>query len=554
MSFTGFTGHTPERIISTNPERLSRKPAWLRRVRADESVKMNRLDPSNGLEISSDNQITRASMGFTLLVFLVGLIAQIVVYAPMFKILPAGDDFPVLNDLNRGNEQGALSLLTKSYSNVNYRPVRALGVWFFGSVAKDNRIFSLHLMHFIGATFFSCCALLWLRTIPLGKIGVIIASIVVFFHPVMVASICSLDSIDSTVSSGILWLGVWCVYRFRDSLIICSILAAVCFMIGGVTKEYIFALVPLAAWTLFYLSDRQRIFRVITVCGVLILCFVALMVIRYFTMEGGKGRGLEYLDLSPGAFVANLATLTVGLLLPGNTVTAYLNRNEPTVFLALPPILALCSLVGIGLWRFYSPENARYRTIIYLSVALLLSYFPMIVMFHVSEMYVPPLVIPFALLCGVAADGWTLKPKWASGIAAVISIALLANSVIAIRSKIAGMRSVGERADIQAEQILNLLPKDATNLNIAICYNTFGMKKNRHYSVFAMGDEITLKHPISLDWKAPGRNLRCYYSSNAGEILDRTVKYDYVLVWDHRKSVMRISSIDELWPKTQLGF
>jgi len=284
------------------------------------------------------------------------------------------------------------------------------------------------------------------------------------------------------------------------------------------------------------------------------LCLAVLLMIRYYTMPAGSERGMQYLDLNPTVWATNVASLLFGLLLPGNTTWVFLNRNSPLLFLALPAILALCAVVAGGIYQFRDSHQPRYRWIIYLSVAIGLSCFPMIVMFHVSEMYLPPLVIPFALLCGIAADGWRRTVRWMQISVVVVSIAMLCGSILAIQSKIAGMRSVGERADIQIDQILKLLPADAVNVRIAIIYNTFGMKKNRHYSVFAMGDEITLVHENVLNWKAPGRDLKIdvYFNSTYPKRPD--VNYDHVFMWDHRASVMRPSSLDEAWPPRSLGF
>src|SRR4051812_8995229 len=95
---------------------------------------MSSIDATAPLPRDSDNIEPAPTLGFTLCVFLIGWIVQLTVYAPMFKVLPAGDDFPVLADIQRGNQQGPLPIIRESNSALNYRPVRGLGLWAFANI------------------------------------------------------------------------------------------------------------------------------------------------------------------------------------------------------------------------------------------------------------------------------------------------------------------------------------------------------------------------------------------------------------------------------------
>jgi len=508
---------------------------------------MSSLEPTTVVKGDSDNTGPQTTLAFTLGVFLVSWLAQLIVYAPMFKVLPAGDDFPVLADIQRGNDQGPIAIIRESNSALNYRPIRGLGLWAFANISPLNRIFWIHALHFIGATLMSVAGLLWMRTLPLGRAGVVAASIVTVLHPGLVAAICSLDGVDSTISTGLLWMGVWSIYRFREKPLVCATVAFVFFALGGVTKEYIFALVPLGAWTLFYFSSHARLLRMTVVVSSMMICFVLLMVVRNLTIPPTANRGADYLSFDPGQWASNLASFGVGLLLPGNTVWIFLNRFSPLLLASIPMIAALCLVVFGGVWKFWEINGERHRWIIYLLTSIGLAMFPMIVMFHISEMYLPPLVIPFALLCGIAADGWRHYSFPAQIAVGVISFALLGNSIWAIEDKIAGMRRVGDRTDLQMENVLAVLPPDARDVKIAIAYNTFGMKANRRYSVFAMGDEIMLVHPNVLDWKAPGRGLKIETFPNSMTPPAADAKFDYYVFWDHRNNRMIMSRRQDLW-------
>jgi hypothetical protein len=508
---------------------------------------MATFDATSDVSTSSDNQTRRPTWVFTLLAFAIAWLGQLVLYIPMFQVLPAGDDFPMMHEILRGNETGPMSLIRVSGSTQNYRPVKSLGLWAFGNISPEHRVFWIHTLHFASATALTLVCLLWTRTAPIGRAGVVAAAIVMTFHPILVASIASLDGFDSTLSTCFIWLGVWLVYRFRENLLASCLLVAVCFMIGGVTKEYTFSLVLLAAWTCYHFTGKHGLKRAVVIGCVLMVCFVLLMFVRHHTMVAADQRGLVFVSVNPGQWASNLTMFFVGLFLPGNTVWIFLNRFSPLMLVSIPMIAILCGVVFGGAWKCWEEKGSRHDWINYLVIATVLAMFPMIIMEHVSEMYLPPLLVPFALICGIAADGWRRYSVPMQVTIGVICLAMLGNSVWAIEEKLAGMRLVGDRTDMQLDKLLAVLPRDAKDAKICLAYNTFGMRANRHYSVFAMGDEIMLVHDEALDWKAPERKLAIDTFPNSSEPPPDDAKFDYYVVWDHRNNEMRLSRRDSLW-------
>lgn len=508
---------------------------------------MTSINVTSAAISSSDNRSDRPTLLFCVTCFVIGWIVQVAIYAPMFKVLPAGDDFPILNEIHRGNSEGPLSFFKISGHAYNYRPIKSLGIWAAGNVSPDSRIFWIHVLHFASVTTLSLVALLWIRTVPLGNTGVSVAILVMFLHPGLVASIGSLDGFDSTLSTAFLWLGAWFVYRFRENLILACAMGVMCFLIGGITKEYVFALVPLGAWSIFHFSQRNRFGRAAILSTTLLTGFSLLMLIRKITMPEGRDGGTEYLSFDPGQWASNLSLFVIGTLLPGNTMWVFLNRFSPLLLAAIPLIALLGAVVVGGVWTFWKEKTERHTWMIYLAVATGLAMFPMIVMYHVSEMYLPPVIVPFALLCGLSADGWRRYGKGTQIAIAVLSVLMLGNSIWAITDKIASLRRVGDRTEMQIDQLLAILPKDAENVRIAIAYNTFGMKANRRYSVFAMGDEIMLAHEDVLDWKARGRNLRIATFPNMLQPPPEDAQFDYYAAWDHQNNRMYLTKREFMW-------
>jgi hypothetical protein len=146
-------------------------------------------------------------------------------------------------------------------------------------------------------------------------------------------------------------------------------------------------------------------------------------------------------------------------------------------------------------------------------------------------MYLPPIVMPLALLAGMAADGYRRSTNRTLQIAATsVLLAIVIGSMITIRSKVAGLRDVGHRAADQIAQILSFLPADAHDKRIAILFDSSQLPPRRTYAVYRMGDEILLVHEIALEWPRPGKNLRL--TSKTDEPLADPQAYDLILRWD----------------------
>src|SRR5947207_15239705 len=126
-------------------------------------------------------------------------------------------------------------------------------------------------------------------------------------------------------------------------------------------------------------------------------------------------------------------------------------------------------------------------------------------------MYLPPTVVPLALLCGMAGDAYRPATKKVTVPILVIALVGLISSIWTIRVKIDGLRDVGDRAAAQIDQILAFLSPDARDRRIALIFDPDQLPPPpRTYSVYRMGDEMLLVHPTVLEWPRPGMNLRIW--------------------------------------------
>jgi hypothetical protein len=470
-------------------------------------------------------------------VFLAFMAVQLFAYWNAFKVKPASDDWPIINEIHRGNREGVRVFFTDSVIRIGYRPLKSLAIWFFGNLSQDNdlRVGWIRAMHLGAAWCYAVVALLWVRELPIGRAGSAAALAIVFLHPVLAAPIGSIDGIDTLASSTLLWLGAWCTWRFRDRLPVALLTTLACLVVGVGFKENLFALVPLSVVVVVLLwpSERRRVGGLTLGIG-LSIAAAAAIIVRRFVIRGGLEAGAQMLDFSPRQLAENASLFASGLLFFGNTVWVFVHRSD----VVLTMVAAACAiplvLIITGVRKKVATQHAVVPVLI---TGLLVAAFPTILLYHVSEMYVAPMVLPFALLAGLAADEWSASPRGHMLLVGVGIVALI-SSFVAIRSKVAGLVDVGERADRQLKQVLNFVPPGSTNLRILLLFDERDLPPRRTYSVFRMGDDILLVHEITPEWYRPGDGLklqslvtRDYGSADASADASH---YDAVLGWDAR--------------------
>ena len=457
----------------------------------------------------------------------------VVAYAQSFRVKPASDDWPIVTEMQRGNLRGVSVFFTDSVIRIGYRPLKSVAIWAMGNLGGDSiaaRVAWIRAMHLLGAIGYMLVAVLWVRQIGLRRAGSIVAIALMLLHPVLPQATGSIDGIDTLASSALLWLRRGsCTGIANDQA--CAIAGSLnCFIVGVGFKENLFAIGPLSFVIVLMFwnwRDRRVLRNAIVLLATLAIASLAMIFVRFYVVRGGLEAGGEMLRFTPRQFAENVTLFASGLFFFGDTIWVYVNQSKPVLALVGVACLTSFAVVVGGLYR-----RGRDGWTAFLLIGLAVASFPTILLYHVSEMYVPPMLLPFALLAALAADAWMTGGRTVRFIVGMIAGAAFAFSIVTIRHKIAGLVEVGERADAQLKQVLTFVPADARNKRIMLLFDRDDLPPRRTYSVFRMGDEILLVHEPTLEWYRPGhRHVLQSIVVDDPATFDRT-GWDVVLVWD----------------------
>jgi hypothetical protein len=481
------------------------------------------------------------ALGVTSVVFLA-------VYWESFHVLPASDDFSYVNEIHRGNREGVWRFFTRSVTAQTYRPMTSVGIWAFGNLVPSHPTEGIRALHLLSAIAYAAVALLWIRAARLARAGTAAVIATMLLHPVLPQAVGSIDGFNSLVSSAFLWLGAWYVFKWRDRPIRALLAASLSFALGVLFKEYAFALVPLSMLTVLCFWRAAPLRWAMLFALALGMLLLLVIFVRKYTIPPdplAQG-GWNYLASSPVELaknvVKNAALLAGGLLFFGNSVWAFVNQSTAVLATVGLSVLAVVALVAWGVFlrlRHSTSVDGESlpRWLAYLLLSFAAASFPAILVSRVSEMYVPPLVLPLAVLFGFAADGLRPASFPARAIATTAAAVMLVSSVLAIRAKVAGLVDVGRRADRQLQQILALLPPDARDKRICIRFLAADRRPRDLYAVFRMPDHLLVPHAVALNWPRPYRNLVLDSDTvRSFEEVDPRA-YDLALGWDARRQM-----------------
>ncbi len=469
-----------------------------------------------------------------------------VAYARAFRVMPASDDWPIVNEIHRGNHRGVHVFFTDSVIRIGYRPLKSVVIWAFGNLGSTDQqhMAWIRVPHLLAALLYALVAALWARAIPLARTGALVTIAIMLLHPVLPQAAGSVDGIDTLASSALLWLGAWCIMHFRDRIWPATVSALACFVVGVGFKENLFALVPLSVVLVqMFWTERRR--SGAAIIGVtLALAALGMILLRRAVIAEGLAPGAEMLRLHPLPVLQNAAHFATALLFFGNSIWAFVNWSTRVQIIVgiscLLTVLLICA--GLYLRTKRGIDYPHRKWLGFLACGLALSSFPTILLYHVSEMYVPPMLLPLALLCGMAADGFagaSIPMRAIAGAAAAVAVV---SSLLTIRAKIGGLVDIGQRAYRQLQQVVSYLPLDARDKVVAIRYLYSDLRPRDLYAVFRMPDSHMLIHRDVLDFARPYRGLVL----DADQIEDFSEidmsKYDLVLGWD--KSKQRFIRLD----------
>lgn len=459
-------------------------------------------------------------------------------YRDAFFIKPAGDDFELVGEIARGDRDGPLALFTHSLANNFYRPSKSFVIWWSGRGPEAGRAFRIRLAHYVSTLPYLSALALWLRFFRLPWPAALAGALLFVLHPGLVATVSSIDGCGGMMASGLIWLGAWAIAVGRKRPGAAIIAACLCFAWGATWKEYIFALVPLAALSAFMFSERQRTPAALKAGGTLFALFLVQLPLRRLAMPGGGDATAAMMSLSPLQWIKNLAIAGSGLTFFGDTIWVFLNRSTVAYCTAGLAVAAALTWIALGLrWELRlaaagaSDSPALRVAIAFLALGLLVTTFPAVLhQKHFAEKYLCPLMLPFSVLCAFAFDAWW-RSRWR--LVAVVAVAIACTSgASAALHKNAEMRAAGEFAERQCLELLRLFEPAPQPSRILLAYPREWVASQTRYSVFRFSDDSYVMPPTPFTWWRPKSQL-----SIATVLVDDpsaidASRYDHAARWD----------------------
>ncbi|MBX3358551.1 MAG: hypothetical protein KF745_08985 [Phycisphaeraceae bacterium] len=487
---------------------------------------------------------THVSLRFCCIAFAVLMLVMTALYWNSLDIPPAGDDYPALSEIQRGNEFGVMSLFSKPLQGKNYRPLQSLVVWAVGNIGgtTEERTLHQHVLNLVSAAVYVLAVLLWARAMPLTRVGVGAAGLVATLHPAFAAVMVGLDTWSSTLAPAMMWLMALGVYHLRHRAVLMLVVTVPLFVVAALTKEYAFALVLMAPWIMLYFREQRRWVSAIVTGLVLSAVMLTLLWARRFTSPVDVP---EMPKAGPQYLPYNFALYASALLLPVNTVWVFINRSNLFVLGAAGlGGVATATWLTLGLWtqwrasrephravRYGSFEQSPAGWMVFLLAAFVAATFPNNVLLKVSEVYVVAPLVVLALLCGLAADGYR-SMSWGARVTAALGAgAWVVAAVVVVQMKIAATNECGRMAEHQARQILSYLAPNAVDRRIGLVFLRSEIQRDRGYSVYKMPDELPLYDAASLDWYRPEAHLRTTQLIVGSLSRVDSSRFDVTLVW-----------------------
>lgn len=471
--------------------------------------------------------------------------AMIAWYWPMFFVKPAGDDFgaPLL-EIASARVHGPSYFYSHSGHGISYRPTQALLMWLFASIQPQHEIFWIHVLDAVSMGLFVVSALLWAKAMPLQPVGQLVTACVLCFHPTLVIAIGSVDTFGTPLCSGLIWLGAYFVFRYRERPGVACALSLVCFLAGVGVKEFAFSLVPLGGLVMLFFASQKRFLRALTAMAPTAIGAVAYLAVRKQVLPPATA-SIE-LPISAKLLVYNAALYISGLLFTGNSVWVFVHQSKPVLLVAAACMLVVAALLMTGLAirlrqaeagadsEWAASQFPVRRWVLFLLLGMLVVTFPACIARRTSELYLTPLFLPLALLAGLAADGLRAGPRPLTWFAAAAGVILLTVALFAIRAKVAGLYEVGEKADLVLRSALQSVPEEQTTGKVALLFLNSDEPPRPSYSVYRMAHCAVLMEGAA-QWIRPGSNVMLE-SIPIDRMDDFTDKdhYDLTLLWNNK--------------------
>jgi hypothetical protein len=493
---------------------------------------------------------SRATPVFLGLLFTLLFGVQLVLYRDSFHVKPSSDDFIALHQIDRGQTEGAGTFFRAS-DVTDYRPLQNLTFWLFGRMSRGHVLAGLRWLHVLSFMFYAAVAFLWFHALGFHRVGAVLAACVLFLHPTQAGPLAGLDNYSRFVVSAWVWLGAWIAYTRGARPRIAIPFVCLCFAIALGYMEYAVGLVPLAFLATARPGDGRR-WREAWITAAALLAILAVYVLIRVSGVVTTTSGASALSLDPRTWAWNAAMMVTAVLFFGNTVPI-MRDTSPAGFAWLcsnAAIVALAILYGLRAWRdrplahaggahpmgFPAAPGLTRSLDFFLCAAFATALFPMILMRHVSEIYLTGVTLALALLTGLSVRGWLSASRPLQFLALILAGLQLLLAAGAIRGKVAGVLDAGERTEALFRQILEHLPGDGTTRRVATVFLEREHAAAKSYSIFAMPDDELIPTGFgthAIRWFRPGQDIRLDHVLVADPSLVDLGPYDLVLLWDH---------------------
>lgn len=456
---------------------------------------------------------TALPCAFEFILVLLGVFVIVLVYLPIWTIIPFADDLAIIQGAEVGLFEGGYA------GRIQFRPLEVLTIQ--SSFYLFNSPILVTIISFLGFLF--CIGLVfWIARISDRNRPIVAVLAAAFFacHPANVSAIFQVDTISQQLASVFVLCGfAWYTFGPFDHKIKYHCVGAGLSLLALLSKEIsagaILAL-PLAAVLVqrFVRRSRPRVvahrclFSTAITIG-LLLTYVSLRALSGATLTVEDGR-YAFSD-SPILVLKNAILLLGSMGYLGSTLEIFLLDSPIRLIVSVLLSAAVHVLALLGfVWLLIGHRQGdadRQSLIVMTAVALLLlaSLFPAVLIKHVSELYAY-LGVPFySLLLGFFVyRGWERAVCWlalTTGWTRVLGSMFVASCcvwlLLAVSEKLAFAERMGLRSESLSEQIAGWYFEGETPLGSAVsCVATGGEPSKEHvyYSVFEMSDQELLRY------------------------------------------------------------
>jgi hypothetical protein len=243
--------------------------------------------------------------------------------------------------------------------------------------------------------------------------------------------------------------------------------------------------------------------------------------------------GGAHLSFNPLVWVKNVGMMLPAVFFFGNTVPVIVEASLFEITWMSLNLLLVVLALGYGLWLSYVSSKPQ-SSLIFVVAAFPMTFFPMLLLGHISEIYLTAIVLGLALMTGLAVHGWTTVSTPLRYVVLLFAVSQLLLASSAIQNKVAGMNEAGERTAAMMRKLLKQVPNDGHEKRVAIIFLHDDSVRTKSYSIFVMRDDQLLQHSptYAIRWFSPDRPVRVDHQVVADPSEVNVKAYDLALLWD----------------------